>query len=165
VPYDVWLESGHIHAPPGKAINYAFVAKRLGELAAKYDIKALAFDPYHMSYLEVELEAQGIELNLVPHGQGFRPARESNLWMTHSIDLVEDLIATGKIQVLDNPCLTWTVASAVMEADAQENRCFSKRKRTGRIDGAVALAMAVGAAEQRTVTQNLDDFLNRPMSM
>ena len=72
---------------------------------------------------------------------------------------------TGKIQVLDNPCLAWNVASAVMEADAQENRCFSKRKRTGRIDGAVALAMAVGAAEQRTVTQNLDDFLNRPMSM
>ena len=90
---------------------------------------------------------------------------ESNLWMTHSIDLVEDLITTGKIQVLANPCLTWNVASAVMEADAQENRCFSKRKRTGRIDGAVALAMAVGAAEQRTVTQNLDDFLNRPMSM
>ncbi|MNJ59520.1 hypothetical protein D3C77_552080 [compost metagenome] len=35
-----------------------------------------------------------------------------------------------------------------MEADAQENRIFSKRKKTGRIDGAVAMAMAVGAANQ-----------------
>ncbi|MNN71263.1 Phage Terminase [compost metagenome] len=50
--------------------------------------------------------------------------------------------------MLENPCLTWNVASAVMEADAQENRIFSKRKKTGRIDGAVAMAMAVGAANQ-----------------
>jgi phage terminase large subunit-like protein len=162
VPYDIWLEDGHIHAPPGKAINYAFVAKRLGELAAKYEIKALAFDPYHMTYLEVELEAQGIELNLVPHGQGFRPARESNLWMTHSIDLVEDLILTGQIQVLANPCLTWNVASAVMEADAQENRIFSKRKKTGRIDGAVAMAMAVGAANTtEKVAESLSDHITK----
>ncbi|MBK3446031.1 hypothetical protein [Pseudomonas lactis] len=31
---------------------------------------------------------------------------------------------TGKIQVLDNPCLTWNVASAVMEADAQKTDVF-----------------------------------------
>lgn len=29
VPYDVWERDGHIHAPPGTAIDYGFVAKRM----------------------------------------------------------------------------------------------------------------------------------------
>ncbi|MDI9734421.1 terminase large subunit, partial [Acinetobacter baumannii] len=33
VPYDAWLRNGFIHAPPGKAVNYGFVAVRIGELA------------------------------------------------------------------------------------------------------------------------------------
>ncbi|EPN4471559.1 phage terminase small subunit P27 family, partial [Yersinia enterocolitica] len=34
VPYDKWLKTGFIHAPPGKAVNYGFVAHRIGELTA-----------------------------------------------------------------------------------------------------------------------------------
>ncbi|HBX0979949.1 phage terminase small subunit P27 family, partial [Klebsiella pneumoniae] len=46
-----------------------------------------------------------------------------------------------------NPCLRWNAASAVTEADQKENRIFAKKKSTGRIDGVVASAMAIGAAE------------------
>jgi phage terminase large subunit-like protein len=37
-------------------------------------------------------------------------------------------------------------ANAALEIDAAENRKFTKKKSTGRIDGLVALAMAVGSA-------------------
>jgi phage terminase large subunit-like protein len=37
-------------------------------------------------------------------------------------------------------------ANAALEIDAAENRKFTKKKSTGRIDGLVALAMAVGTA-------------------
>ncbi len=38
IPYDVWERDGHIHAPPGTAIDYGFVAKRMAELAAMFDM-------------------------------------------------------------------------------------------------------------------------------
>ena len=66
--------------------------------------------------------------------------------MPHSIELLESLVLTGKLRVKFNPCLRWNSASAVLEPDAKGNRIFTKRKSKGRIDGLVALAMAVGLA-------------------
>jgi phage terminase large subunit-like protein len=42
--------------------------------------------------------------------------------------------------------LTWNSASAVLERDAASNAKWEKRKSTGRIDGIVALSMAIGLA-------------------
>ncbi|MDR5852129.1 terminase TerL endonuclease subunit, partial [Caballeronia sp. LZ003] len=46
-----------------------------------------------------------------------------------------------------HPVLTMCAVNAVTEADAAGNRKFTKQKATGRIDGMVALAMAVGATQ------------------
>ena len=40
---------------------------------------------------------------------------------------------------------------------------FDKKKAVGRIDGIVALAMAVGAAEMRLPRLDLSGFLNNPV--
>lgn len=90
------------------------------------------------------------------------------LWMPRSIELLEaavyarspaaDVIERAMasaqpdaqprkvkpLRVIWNPCLNWNSASAVPEFDPKNNRIFSKRKSRGRIDGIVALAMAVG---------------------
>lgn len=50
-----------------------------------------------------------------------------------------------------NPVLTMCAANAVATRDAAGNRKMDKSKATGRIDGIVALAMAVGAATQQPV--------------
>ncbi|MGR8800367.1 terminase TerL endonuclease subunit, partial [Klebsiella variicola] len=73
--------------------------------------------------------------------------QDSGLWMPHSIELFEQMLDDGVIIIKTNPCLRWNAASAVTEADQKENRIFAKKKSTGRIDGVVASAMAIGAAE------------------
>jgi phage terminase large subunit-like protein len=83
--------------------------------------------------------------------------------MCRSIELVEQLIFDGKLRVAFNPCLRWNVHSAVIETDPKNNRVFNKRKAIGRIDGIVALAMAVGLVMNDQPTENLDDFLNNPL--
>ena len=45
-----------------------------------------------------------------------------------------------------NPILTMCAANAVIERDAAGNRKLAKHKSTGRIDGMVALAMALAAS-------------------
>jgi hypothetical protein len=93
VPYDLWVQQGHITATPGRAIDYRWVAVRLGELQHEIGLRRVAFDPYRIKYLEKALEEEGVELELVPHGQGFYKAAESGLWMPHSIEVFEKKLA------------------------------------------------------------------------
>jgi phage terminase large subunit-like protein len=46
----------------------------------------------------------------------------------------------------NNPVLTWMAANAASEIDPAGNQKFSKKKSTEKIDGMVALAMALGRA-------------------
>jgi phage terminase large subunit-like protein len=145
VPYDLWVSQGYAIAPPGRAVDYKFVAQRLSELQSEVGLTEVAFDPYRIKYLEPELADAAVYLTLVPHGQGFRQAVDSGLWMPRSLELLEDLIGSGKLRVKKNPALTFAAASAVHQPDPKGNLIYDKRRSTGRIDGLVALAMAVGA--------------------
>ncbi len=147
VPYRQWVNEGYLHTTPGTAIKYNFVACRLAELAQMFDIRGIGFDRYRIPYLLDEMQEEGVEIELVPHGQGYYKAAESNLWMPHSIELFEELIESSELEIKQNPVLRWNAASAVLEADAKDNRIFQKKKSTGRIDGVVAAAMAIGTAE------------------
>lgn len=147
VPYDLWVDQGFITATPGRSINYRWVAVRLGELQVLTGLRRMAFDPYRIKFLERDLDEEGIEIELVPHGQGYFKAAESNLWMPRSIELLEERLIKQTVTVLKNPALTFNAACAVMESDAKDNRIFTKRRSKGRIDGMVALAMATGLAD------------------
>ncbi len=158
VPYDVWEEQGHISATPGRAVDYRYVADAMGDLQADVGLNRVAFDKYKIAYLEKELDAAGVSLELIPHGQGFYKSTESGLWMPHSLETLEKMIAEGRLTIRKNPCLTWNAASAQTESDNKENRIFTKRKSRGRIDGVVALAMAVGLAEDGQDNSMPDDY-------
>jgi phage terminase large subunit-like protein len=146
VPYDLWVEQGHLIATPGRAVDYKWLAYRLGEWREEYGLERVAFDFYKMKYLQAELDDLGLEFELIPHGQGWQRSKDSGLWMPHSITCIEGLLSSRRLRVCKNPALTFASASAVTEMDPQENRRFSKRKAKGRIDPLVALTMAVGLA-------------------
>jgi len=153
VPYRAWVEMGFLHASPGRAVDYRRVAQRIAELQMRFNVKAIAFDPYRIKYMESALAEEGVTVTLTPHGQGYFRSKESLLWMPRSIELLEDDLAKGGIRIKKNPVLSWNSASAVPEADNKDNRIFAKRKSTGRIDGLVALTMARGAAEPDSGTK------------
>lgn len=163
VAYPAWVEAGFVHASPGKSISYREVVMRLAAIEAEMPIDALAFDSYRIKDFERDLDAEGLVVDMKAHGQGFHRSADSGLWMPRSIELTEQLIFSGRLRVIFNPCLRWNVSSAVIEADAKNNRIFTKRKATGRIDGIVALAMAVGLLMADANVENLDDFLNSPL--
>jgi phage terminase large subunit-like protein len=75
----------------------------------------------------------------VEFGQGF-------ISMSPALRELEALLLARKLAHGNHPVLTMCAANAVVVKDAAENRKFTKAKATGRIDGMVALAMAVGVA-------------------
>lgn len=145
VPYALWADEGHVIAPPGRNVDYGWVAQRISEIQAERGLRRIAYDPYRIKYLEHDLDECGVELELIPHGQGYFKAAESGLWMPRSVEVLEDLIGKGRLRVRRNPALTYAAASAIHVADAKGNRVYDKRRSTGKIDGLVALAMSAGA--------------------
>ena len=59
--------------------------------------------------------------------------------------------------------MTWCVSNAVVTKDPAELRKFDKAKATGRIDGAVALAMALRGMQGSPEDSALDEFLTNPI--
>lgn len=141
VPYDVWARQGYLTAIPGATVDPSFVAQDIAEAAAEYDLQGLAYDRWRIEDLRRELREIGAELPLREFGQGFRD-------MAPAIDLFERLAAEGQLRHGGHPILTMCAANAVIERDAAGNRKLAKHKSTGRIDGMVALAMALGTANR-----------------
>ena len=143
VPYDVWHREGLLQATPGASIGYDFVASYLRGVFDRYEVQALAFDRYNMKFLTPCLVRAGFteeELTrFVEFGQGV-------VSMSPALRELETLLLTSKIRHGNHPLLTMCASNAALEIDAAENRKFTKKKSTGRIDGLVALAMAVGTA-------------------
>ena len=142
VPYALWARQGYITLIPGPVIDPGFVADALAHEATVYDLKALAFDRWGMENLKRELGLIGANLPLVPHGQGFKD-------FSPAVDMLERSVAQKRIRHGANPVLNMCAANAVISRDPAGGRKLDKAKASGRIDGLVALAMALNIARQQ----------------
>jgi phage terminase large subunit-like protein len=152
VPYDVWLDQGHILAAPGKSVDYEYVAQFIAEEFKRYDLRKVGFDRWGMEHLRPWLIKAGlpetfIDERFVAFGQG-------TLSMTPALRVLEGRLLNAEIAHGGNPVLSMCAANAVVEGKDESCRRLSKNKSTGRIDGMVALAMAFGIAP----LEDLRDF-------
>lgn len=154
LPYAVWTREGHIHAPPGESISFRHVAQTLAEYDRDFDVKLVAYDRFAFKRFEEEVAELGLSLTFAEHPQGGmkkgKPltAGAEGLWMPGSIRLLEDALLEGRIRLRRNPVLISAMMSAVVEDDKWGNHWLAKTRSVNKIDAAIALAMALGAASQ-----------------
>jgi phage terminase large subunit-like protein len=148
VPYDVWREKGHLRTTPGRAIDHLAVIRVAVELLQDFDLRLMAYDRWGMKFLQPQLEREGIELPLEEFGQGFQS-------MSPAVATLESALLNGKLLHPGNPVLTFHAANAVATSDPAGNRKLDKVKATGRIDGIVALCMALAKASAAQPEQSI----------
>lgn len=143
VPYNVWArqDAARLTLIPGKVIDPAVVAEWIADDAARFDIKAIAYDRWRIEDLKRELDKLSVELPLVPFGQGYKD-------MSPAVDTLEVMVAQQRINHGGNPLLNMCAANAVVTSDPAGARKLDKSKASGRIDGIVALAMALSTVER-----------------
>ncbi len=156
-PYDIWADQGFIRALPSASIEYDAVAREIVEALDGMNVVAVAYDRWRFDLLKKEFDKLGVELPLQPFGQGFKD-------MAPAIDSLETILLNEKMAHSAHPVLTMCMANAKIEQDAAGNRKLNKQKATGRIDGAVALAMAVGVTPQTSTEGDFDGFLSNPVT-
>lgn len=157
VPYDVWEKQEFLKTTPGKAIEYEFVAQELRKMFDKFDVQAFGFDRYNMKFLKPWLVKAGFSQEeidkFVEFGQG-------NASMTPALRDLEVKLLNSQLKHGNHPVLNMCAANAKVVGDSGARK-FDKRTARGRIDGMVALAMAVGVMPQAVEEpgNNWDDYL------
>lgn len=137
VDYSAWVDGGLIQATPGNVIDYKAILAKIVELGQVYDIRDIGYDRWGATQLSQDLDYEGF--TVVPIGQGFAslspPTKE-----------LERLVLERKLRHGGNQVLRWMVGNTVVRTDAAENMKPDKAKSTGRIDGVVAMVMALDRA-------------------
>jgi hypothetical protein len=146
VPYDLWVKQGHITATPGRAIDYRWVAVRLGELQHETGLRRVAFDPYRIKYLEKRARRGGRRARAgaarpgLLQGGGVGP-------LDAALDrgLREALGTKDAREAEPGAHLRRSVGRA--RGGPQGEPVYTKRKSKGRIDGIVARRWRLGSAD------------------
>jgi len=145
VPYRSWESRGLIELTPGRAVDYHFIARKMAQVASDYDLKGIAYDRWRIKALERILSEEGIRLPpLIEWGQGFKD-------MAPAVDALEAAVLDGKLRHGMDPVLTMHCSNCVVELDAAGNRKLSKKRSREKIDGIVALSMAIGLASRNEI--------------
>lgn len=147
VPYDVWERQGWLNTTPGPTVDYEFVADHLAALVDRLDVRKIAFDRWNWRHLKPWLakvgftddQLEGDTAIFEQMGQGFQS-------MSPALRDLESAILNERIAHGGHPVLEMCAANATVQSDPAGNRKLSKIKSHGRIDGMVALAMAMSVA-------------------
>ena len=150
VPYDLWQRQGFFNLTPGNVIDYDYIRAKVQELASQFDIREIAFDRYNSSQIVTQLMGDGF--TMVPFGQGY-------VDMNSPVKRLMELVLTGDLAHGGNPVLRWMASNCMAATDPAGNIKLDKSKSREKIDGMVALAMALGRAILTPITDDFDPFV------
>lgn len=134
INYDRWIRDGFVKQTPGNITDYDFIYTEIMTIMARYKVKAINYDRWNSSQLVIKCTESGVPMQ--SFGQGFvsmsAPSKE-----------MYRLIASKKINHEANPVLSWHVSNVQMDRDAADNIKINKARSSEKVDGAVAMVMAL----------------------
>ena len=137
VPYDQWAKRGFIQTTEGNVVHYGFIERFICELGERYDIREIAHDRWNATMMVQTLEDDGF--TMAPFGQGFKD-------MSPPTKELMRIVLEHKLCHGGHPVLRWNMDNAYVRTDPAGNLKLDKEKSTEKVDGAVALVMALDRA-------------------
>jgi phage terminase large subunit-like protein len=140
VPYDQWQRDDLVTVTPGNVVDYERIRAVIREWASRYDVREIAYDPWNATDLVQRLQDQD-GLTCVPMRQGFAS-------LSAPTKALEAAILSRRLRHDGHPILRWNLSNVAVETDAAGNLKLSKKASSEKIDGAVALVMALDRLER-----------------
>jgi len=141
VPYDQWQAAGHVTATRGNVVDYEAVRLKLQEWQERFELREVAFDPWNATDLVTRLQDQD-GLVCVPIRQGF-------VSLSAPTKSLEKSVLSKTLRHSGDPVLRWCVSNVSVEEDPAGNLKPSKARSSERIDGVVALIMAIDRMDRQ----------------
>ena len=133
--YRLWQQQGHLIVTPGNVTDYDAVLNEIMKLNEQVQIVQLTYDSWNATQFAISATENG--LPLVPFSQSIaslnRPTKE-----------LARLIMSGKVVIYDNPIDRFCFQNVVIKRDYNDNERPTKESYNNKIDGVVAMIMALG---------------------
>ncbi len=135
--YQGWSHTGRLSVTPGNVIDFSWIEADLLELASRFSIEAVAFDPFQATQLSTRMLAEGLPMIEV---------RPTVLNFSEPMKTLEALVLQKKLVHDGDPVLAWMASNVVAHMDVKDNIYPRKERAENKIDGIVALIMALSRA-------------------
>ena len=153
--YEGWQQSGRILATPGSVIDYEYIENDLIDLCSRFDVKEIPYDPWQATQLATRMIEKGLPMVEI---------RASDQNFSEPMKNLEALTLQGKLLHDGDPVLSWMVSNVVAHLDAKDNIYPRKERPENKIDGVVALIMALNRAQINAGEfVDVSDFINSPI--
>jgi len=129
-----WAEAGHLVVTEGNRVDYDAVLACIRDYAERFAVRTVAFDKWNSNAVTTTLQKDGLPVT---------EYRQGMVSMAAPVRELKRAILGGQFRC-SNPIMRSCFGHVRTEKDASENEKFTKATSRGRIDGAVASAMAVG---------------------
>lgn len=137
-----YSNEGDLTLTPGNMTDYAFIEEDIVKFCRQHNAQEVCFDDWQANYLMTRLIDKHIPV--VNYNQTVKN-------MSEPMKEVEALVMDGKLLHDGNKCMNWMMGNVTARIDAKDNiypRKENDKDSNCKIDGAVALIMAMGLARQ-----------------
>ena len=133
--YRGWEMRGDIEAVSGETIDFQVIEDELRNAAMGQNLLAIATDPWQSIHLIQNLQRDGMPAE---------EYRQTLANMSEATKTLDALMREGRIHHPENAVMNWMIGNVVGQYDAKDNVYPRKELPANKIDGAVALIMALG---------------------
>jgi phage terminase large subunit-like protein len=154
--YEPWVAQGHIVATPGAEIDYQTIERDImgwppegedddsadpdelsGGLVRDFEVVEIGFDPWQSKQIEQRCRAKGAGTIMIPQSVAiFSPAMKE----------IEGAVRARRFHHDGSPVFEWMMSNVTARVDRKDNIFPRKEQSAAKIDGVVALIMAVNLA-------------------
>jgi len=135
--YQGWELEGLLTVTPGAVTDYEYIKEDLRLARTRFDIRSVPYDPFQATQLSTELTAE--EFPMVE-------LRPTVLNFSEPMKELEKLVLNRAIFFDGDKVMTWMMSNVVAHYDAKDNIYPRKERPENKIDGPVALIMALNMA-------------------
>ncbi len=155
--YSGWESLGLLTVTDGAIIDFMVIENKILEDCKRFEVIEVPYDPFQATQLSMRLLNQGVNMVEV---------RPTVLNFSEPMKQLEALVLDKKFHHNGDPVLSWMVSNVVCHTDAKDNIYPRKERHENKIDGVVALIMALSRAiADNNEHGNLDDFLANPIRL
>lgn len=139
IPYTRWARDKWLTLTPGNSIDYGYIIRDIVALCEAHDVAQIAVDPWDSRHVATILMEE--------HGLPVVEFRQVYSTMNEPTKELLRLIATRQLQHSGDPVLSWMASNMAVKRDPSDKIRPDKKASHEKIDGIVALIMAIGMAQ------------------
>lgn len=135
--YRHWRDEGRLTVTDGAIIDFSAIREHIFDLCSRFECVSLPYDPFQATQLVTELmEARLPVIEMRPTVLNF----------SDPMKMIDGLIRDRKLCHNGDPVMTWMIGNVVASSDAKDNVYPRKNRPEDKIDGPIALIMAIARA-------------------